>query len=227
MSYRERLLRSTEGKQRLARAGAAPQLQASSMLPQIAAHYVRVEGQQKAEVRRMTIERPVVDPLRPLPKAPMFVENLKLGSRISMGRGKWQASTSTVDGATLFDVKAAPRLMEGSQSVLPPQRTIKSAPSLVEIGSVKLRLLPDFTPSRALFWGTVLAAWGTAAVVIRSAKAVGIHSLADVQEKCNDALYPVAERIYDRLEPVREKMVTGETPISQSEFASRLRVTMR
>lgn len=51
MSYRERLLRSADGKQRLARAAAGPQLQASSMLPQIAAHYVRVEGQQKVRMR--------------------------------------------------------------------------------------------------------------------------------------------------------------------------------
>lgn len=94
--YRDRLLRSAEGKRRLAAVVTSPTLQASSMLPQIAAQYVRMDAQAKvgnlrwrprpppprvfseggaadklarvqAEVRRVTIERPHVDPLRPLP----------------------------------------------------------------------------------------------------------------------------------------------------------------
>lgn len=64
---------------------------------------------------------------------------------------------------------------------------------------------PSRAASRALVWGTILAAWGTSAVVIRSAKAMGISSLSDVRDKCNDVMYPVAERIYHKFEPVREK----------------------
>ena len=34
-----------------------------------------------------------------------------------------------------------------------------------------IRLLPEFTPGRAFFWGTVLAVWGTAAVTVTACKA--------------------------------------------------------
>ena len=41
------------------------------------------------------------------------------------------------------------------------------------------RLLPEFTPGRAMFWGTVLAMWGTAAVVMSTAKSLDIHTVSD------------------------------------------------
>lgn len=97
LQYRERLLRSAGGKERLARTASSALIDASSMLPQIAAQYVRVDAQQKvsalllesssppacaserqlnvqidpaqAELRRMVVDRPFVDPLRPLPSA--------------------------------------------------------------------------------------------------------------------------------------------------------------
>lgn len=42
------------------------------------------------------------------------------------------------------------------------------------------RLLPEFTPGRAMFWGTVLAMWGTAAIVMSTAKSLDIHTVRPV-----------------------------------------------
>jgi hypothetical protein len=38
------------------------------------------------------------------------------------------------------------------------------------------RLLPKFTPGRALLWGTILALWGTGAVVATTAKQLEIST---------------------------------------------------
>ena len=40
-----------------------------------------------------------------------------------------------------------------------------------------MRLLPVFSPGRALLWGTILAAWGTGAVVASSSRALDIRTV--------------------------------------------------
>lgn len=40
-----------------------------------------------------------------------------------------------------------------------------------------LRLLPEFTPGRAFFWGTILAVWGTAALTITTCRHLGIEKV--------------------------------------------------
>jgi hypothetical protein len=40
------------------------------------------------------------------------------------------------------------------------------------------RLLPQFTPARALMWGTILAIWGTGAVVMSSSRALDIKRVS-------------------------------------------------
>lgn len=46
-----------------------------------------------------------------------------------------------------------------------------------------LRLLPTFTPGRALMWGSILALWGTAAVVASSSRALGIQTVGNLWGK--------------------------------------------
>jgi hypothetical protein len=38
------------------------------------------------------------------------------------------------------------------------------------------RLLPKFTPGRAMMWGTILALWGTGALVATTARQLDIHT---------------------------------------------------
>lgn len=40
-----------------------------------------------------------------------------------------------------------------------------------------MRLLPVFSPGRALLWGSILAAWGTGAVVASSSRALDIRTV--------------------------------------------------
>lgn len=40
-----------------------------------------------------------------------------------------------------------------------------------------MRLLPVFSPGRALLWGTILAAWGTGAIVASSSRALDIRTV--------------------------------------------------
>ena len=39
------------------------------------------------------------------------------------------------------------------------------------------RLLPTFTPGRAFLWGSIMAAWGTAAVALSTARHLNIHTV--------------------------------------------------
>ena len=47
---------------------------------------------------------------------------------------------------SLFDVKQGVKLMEGSQSVLPPQRALPTAhEAVLQLGQMRFKLLPDLT----------------------------------------------------------------------------------
>ena len=40
-----------------------------------------------------------------------------------------------------------------------------------------IRLMPEYTPARALLWGSVLALWGSGAVFMMGAKTLNIHTV--------------------------------------------------
>lgn len=62
---------------------------------------------------------------------------------------RWVASSGTVDGVSLFDVKGGVKLMEGAQSVLPKQRALPTASEAVlQLGQMRFQLLPDLTRTR-------------------------------------------------------------------------------
>lgn len=216
--------------QRLARAaggvGAGP---SSSMLPQIAAHSLRLAPPTESQVIRTVTKYVEKDPLRRPPMNPMFVSNLQLGNKLSVGGAKWIASSTTVQGASIFSAGSALELMEGNKSpLLPPQRSLpKLDMPIVQLGSMRVKLFPDFTPGRALMWGTLLAVWGTSAVAVRTAKAMGISSLEDVRSKFGDALAPIKGSMHATLEPFRDTFAGSHEAVAGSDFSQRLRVSMR
>ena len=66
-----------------------------------------------------------------------------------------------------------------------------------------LRLMPVYTPGRALLWGTVLAAWGTAAAVASSARALGVQSVEEAPEALRAYFAPAAARMRFAAEPLK------------------------
>jgi hypothetical protein len=51
------------------------------------------------------------------------------------------------------------------------------------------------TPGRALMWGTIVAVWGTGALVMSTAKYLGIETLGDVPGRMQEVLSPLGDSL--------------------------------
>jgi hypothetical protein len=92
-----------------------------------------------------------------------------------------------------------------------------------------LRLMPIYTPGRALLWGTVLAAWGTAAAVASSARALGVQSAADAPDALRAYFAPAAARMRSRAEPLKGSLAIsgGAAAAAVNDEASSVSVLSR
>lgn len=54
------------------------------------------------------------------------------------------------------------------------------------------------TPRRALFWGSVLALWGTAGVFLTAKRSLGIDSSADASDRLAAIMTPYADWFHQR-----------------------------
>lgn len=88
--------------------------------------------------------------------------------------------------ASIFSVDDGKRLAQTPHK--PPTfyeriRLEKQQKAAIETPLVKgIRLLPEFTPGRAMLWGSILAVWGTAAIVMSTAKSLNIKT---VSQRCH------------------------------------------
>jgi len=184
----------------------------ASILPQVMAQNLRLERPEKAEERRMRKFFRFQEGNRPkhynpssVINNPMYVSKATLGSQVSLGRSKWSAGTDTVQGASIFDVRKGAELANSAPEHVRQQVVKPAAPvELVSVGKVKLRLMPDYTPGRALMWGSVLAVWGTAAIVLRSAKSLEIGSLEEVPAKLGEVIRRPAKSAVTALDPIKQ-----------------------
>lgn len=87
----------------------------------------------------------------------------------------------TVDDASIFSVDDGKRLAQTPHKPLTFYERIrleKQQKAAIETPLVKgIRLLPEFTPGRAMLWGSILAVWGTAALVASTAKSLDIKTV--------------------------------------------------
>lgn len=95
------------------------------------------------------------------------------------------------------------------------------------------RLLPKFTPGRAFFWGTVLALWGTGALVAGTARKLDIQSPEEATTRLRPMLQPVAAALEARLAPLRSSLSIGAVgrdalreDAQASQMVRRLRATL-
>jgi hypothetical protein len=148
-----------------------------------------------------------------------------MGTRISLGRGRWDAG----DGS-IFSVADGKRLAAMPQKVThydglraaKIERAALSSPQLAG-----MRLLPKFTPGRAMLWGTILAVWGTAGIVSASARSLDIQAWSDAPGALRALLAPVGAALESRLAPLRGSMALEAANYregaTQSEMVTRLR----
>lgn len=198
----------------------------AGVLPQVMAQQLRLERPRRAEERRVQQfykfqkgNRPLWSPpAMSVLHSPMYVDKATLGSSVSLGRAKWNAGHTTVEGASIFDVKkgvnlasgdGAPAAAAGPIEALPKYKQAKlPVPQVADIMGVKFRLLPEYTPGRALVWGSILALWGTSVVVMRSARALDITSIDDANSKLSVALKPVVSTFQTNFTPLKDKVET-------------------
>jgi hypothetical protein len=139
-----------------------------------------------------------------VPKA-LATDSLLLGTRVSLGRARW-----THDGgahASIFSVADGKRLAAEPArhaTAWEAARAARVARAAVETPVVAgMRLMPTYTPGRALLWGSVLAAWGTGALAASAARSFGIREPADVGPALEPHLAPLAAAVAAVLEPWR------------------------
>lgn len=88
----------------------------------------------------------------------------------------------TVGDASIFSVDDGKRLAQTPHKPLTFYERIrleKQQKAAIETPLVKgIRLLPEFTPGRAMLWGSILAVWGTAAIVMSTAKSLNIKTVS-------------------------------------------------
>lgn len=187
-----------------------PTLSGGTLLPQVLAHHLRLSAPEKAAQNVRVLDRDFM--VRQRLKGtctgnPMYVGSATLGSRVNLGKGKWSAGVNTVEGATIFSVHKAPELMSTGAKHLEdiPDRVARQMvdKSFVEIRGMRLKLMPDPTPGRAMAWGGTLALWGTAALTLTAARSLGIKSLDDIKTVMRDRLTPLGEYVRSSFEPWR------------------------
>jgi hypothetical protein len=118
-----------------------------------------------------------------------------LGTQVNMGRMRW-----TSDGVSIFSVADGKELASTEPKALNRYENIrmqKIQRAALESPTVLggYRVLPEMTPGRALMWGTIVAVWGTGALVMSTARYLGIEELRDVPGRMKDVLSPLGESL--------------------------------
>lgn len=143
-------------------------------------------------------ERGLLPPPRPLP-------SFGLGTQFSLGRGRWTAEDvsifSVADGKRM--ASTPPKAISNYENIRMTkiQRAALETPTMAGY-----RLLPEFTPGRAMLWGTVIAMWATGAVVATAMKNLEIEGAADASGKIRAVVAPWAAALERKLAPLRSGM---------------------
>lgn len=160
----------------------------------------------------------------PVPKPQMSWSTL--GTPVSFGRARW-----TVGDASIFSVDDGKRLAQTPHKPLTFYERVrleKQQKAAIQTPLVQgYRLLPEFTPGRAMLWGTILAVWGTAAVVASTAKSLDIKTTDEAAGKLRDVFAPVAGSLSAALMPLKGMVsATSVRSEQQSELAVRLKAKL-
>lgn len=163
---------------------------------------------------------------KPVPKVD-GAEKFKLGTPVSFGRARWSS-----DGASIFSVADGKELAQTPHRPPTPFERIRGERlARAQLASPIVqgyRLLPEFTPGRALLWGSIMAVWVTAGSFVTLKKALGIQSAADAPERLSVLIVPWVEWCDERLSPLREQYaLPSSRGVEPPEIAQRLKGLFR
>ncbi|GMH34348.1 hypothetical protein BSKO_02182 [Bryopsis sp. KO-2023] len=167
----------------------------------------------------------------PVPNLPN-IKDWSLGTSMSMGRSRWM-----VDNVSIFDVSegrkmaATPRRQPTMFEIKRAEAVQKAAMETPLVG--KYRWLPEFTPGRAMFWGTIAAFAGTAIGSKIACVVLDIKQVDDILPKMKSSLSPLADAATGVFQPLGVAMTTaGTDSMAKSntkigEFADKIRQNMQ
>jgi hypothetical protein len=165
----------------------------------------------------------------PVPRKAPSASMGNLGSQVNMGRMRW-----TSDGVSIFSVADGKELASTPAKPLNHYENIrmqKIQKAALQTPTVLggYRVLPAMTPGRALLWGTVLAIYGTSAVVMSTASYLEIKSIGEVRETMARVLGPLGRSLKDGMAGFSAMRGQGEVREEAAwfgDFVSRLKVKL-
>lgn len=127
-----------------------------------------------------------------------------LGSPVSFGSARWSAH-----GASVFSVADGKRLAQTPvKETMVPWEQARHSKIVAAARETPLlygfRVLPELTPGRALFWGSMLAVFGTALTVKLTALQLGITNAEDAPVVMRSLMQPIAQSLRARFLPLKE-----------------------
>lgn len=163
---------------------------------------VKVEVRNKKEIPIFQYVKGVT----PVPRK-SYGSVYELGTRVSLGRSRWMSEDvsifSVADGKRMANTQ--PKALNHYDSI----RMSKIRKAALETPTVLggLRVLPEMTPGRALMWGSILAVWGTGALMLSGAKYLDIKETSEAPEKLKRALKPIGSWLEGLFLPWRDSLV--------------------
>lgn len=132
-----------------------------------------------------------------------------LGSPVSFGSARWSAH-----GASVFSVADGKRLAQTPvRETMVPWEQARHSKILAAAQETPLlygfRVLPEMTPGRALFWGSMLAMFGTVLTVKLAALQLGIRNAEDAPIVLRGIVQPAARSLAARLQPLKQLVRAG------------------
>ncbi|KAK9842905.1 hypothetical protein WJX74_004194 [Apatococcus lobatus] len=160
-------------------------------------------------------------------RVPLMEEGWNLGTQVSLGRGRFVGHDASIFSvAKGKEFAQLPAKLPTNYEVIRQRRISQAA---LESPVVQgLRLLPEFTPGRAFFWGTVLAVWGTAAVTVTTCRHLGIQKAEDVPAVAESFVAPTRDYLRSSLQPLKS-LVPAASTLQESwmaDFSRRIRVKL-
>jgi hypothetical protein len=212
---------------------------ANDMLPEVLAHHLPVNKQRPLTGHKNALDYQIAQPQRNQSNGmyrqltrKTYVDSMG-GSTMNTGRGKWGAGNFAEANTSIWNVQDAQRLMlDGANNdpnrekrlrfVNPP----KPIP-VVMVAGKPIRFLPDPTPGRALFWGTVLCVWAGAATGKLLLRSLDVQTISELRPKVTPMVADFASNVNDRMAPVKDWQTTrAKENAMDMQFSRTLKMTI-